>query len=239
MPEPVLQMTEVYSGYGRGDIVKGVDVVVNKGEIVTVIGPNGAGKSTVIKTIAGLVKVREGTIVLNGQATHKLRASEVARLGMAYVPQEANVFRTLSVSENLDMGAWVLPEKKAERTEMVYDLFPILKERRKVSAGNLSGGQRQMVALGMALMVDPKILLLDEPSAGLSPKLVAEMFDIITHVNSQGVAVFMVEQNAIQALKMSDRGYVLASGQVKMSDTAEALLSNTEVRELYLGVGGD
>jgi len=236
MSERVLDVAGIFSGYGAGDIIKGVDMYAEAGEIVTVIGPNGAGKSTMIKTIAGLVRAREGTIRLLGTQTHAMRASEVARLGMSYVPQEANVFRRLSVAENLEMGAWVLPEKQAERAEMVFDLFPVLRERRGVNAGSLSGGQRQMVALGMALMVDPKILLLDEPSAGLSPKLVEEMFNIIRNVNSDGVAVFMVEQNAIQALRMSDRGYVLAGGQVKLADTAAGLLENAEVRELYLGV---
>ena len=157
-------------------------------------------------------------------------------MGIAYVPQEANVFRTLTVSENLEMGAWTLPEKKEQHAKQVYQLFPDLKERTTDRVGNLSGGQRQMVALGMALMVDPKILLLDEPSAGLSPKLVSEMFDIIKSVNQNGVSVLMVEQNAVQALKMSDRAYVLASGKIKLDGPASELLQNVEVRELYLGV---
>ncbi|MHA1601075.1 MAG: ABC transporter ATP-binding protein [Alphaproteobacteria bacterium] len=238
MSAPVLEAKGIVSGYGRSDIVKGVDLAVGPGEIVTVIGPNGAGKSTMIKTMAGVVPVRSGTITVAGKVISGLRASEVARSGVAYVPQEANVFRTLTVRENLEMGAWVLPEKRADRLELVYGFFPVLRERQNQRAGNLSGGQRQMVALGMALMVDPTALLLDEPSAGLSPKLVEEMFEIIVRVNQAGVAVLMVEQNAIQALKMSDRGYVLAGGQVKLTERAEALLNNSEVAELYLGVRG-
>ncbi len=232
----ILRVEGVFSGYGGNDIIKGVDMHVDEGEIVTVIGPNGAGKSTLIKTIAGLVKVREGSIHLHNKPTADLRASDVAHLGMSYVPQEGNVFRKLSVQENLDLGDWISKPGKKARLEKVYELFPPLKERRNATAGNLSGGQRQMVALGMALMADPNILLLDEPSAGLSPKLVEEMFQIICDVNSDGVAIYMVEQNAIQALKMSHRGYVLAGGQVKLADTAEALLNDTEVRHLYLGV---
>ncbi len=233
--DSVLAAENIFSGYYGGDIVKGVDLALSANEIVTVIGPNGAGKSTLIKTIAGLVPAREGKIIFSGRRTEHLRASEVARLGMAYVPQEANVFRTLTVRENLEMGAWILPEKKAQRTAHVYDLFPALKERRNLSAGNLSGGQRQMVALGMALMVDPKVLLLDEPSAGLSPRLVGEMFGIIKNVNAEGVAVLIVEQNAVQALRMSDRAYVLAGGRVKLTGPADELLQNAEVRELYFG----
>jgi len=232
---PVLTVAEVYAGYGRGDIVKGVDLVVGAGEIVTVIGPNGAGKSTLIKTIAGVVRPRAGTISIGGRVVSGLRASQIARSGMAYVPQEANVFRTLTVLENLEMGAWVLPERVRERLDLVFAHFPVLRQRRGVAAGNLSGGQRQMVALGMALMVDPKVLLLDEPSAGLSPKLVGEMFEIIANVNRAGVAVLMIEQNAVRALEMSSRGYVLAAGQVRLSDAADRLLANAEVGELYLG----
>jgi len=236
MPEPILITEKIFSGYYGGDIVKEVELTVCSNEIVTVIGPNGAGKSTLIKTIAGLVPTREGNIFFADQRIDQLNASEIARLGIAYVPQEANVFRTLTVSENLEMGAWTLPEKKEQHAKQVYQLFPALKERKNDRVGNLSGGQRQMVALGMALMVDPKILLLDEPSAGLSPKLVSEMFDIIKSVNQNGVSVLMVEQNAIQALKMSDRAYVLASGKIKLAGPASELLQNVEVRELYLGV---
>ena len=236
MPETILITKKLFSGYYGGDIVKDIELSVSSNEIVTVIGPNGAGKSTLIKTIAGLVPTREGNILFEDQRIDHLRASEIARLGIAYVPQEANVFRTLTVSENLEMGAWTLPEKKEQHAKQVYQLFPDLKERKNDRVGNLSGGQRQMVALGMALMVDPKILLLDEPSAGLSPKLVSEMFDIIKSVNQNGVSVLMVEQNVVQALKMSDRAYALASGKIKLDGPASELLQNVEVRELYLGV---
>ena len=197
MPETILITKKLFSGYYGGDIVKDIELSVSSNEIVTVIGPNGAGKSTLIKTIAGLVPTREGNILFEDQRIDHLRASEIARLGIAYVPQEANVFRTLTVSENLEMGAWTLPEKKEQHAKQVYQLFPDLKERKNDRVGNLSGGQRQMVALGMALMV---------------------------------------EQNAVQALKMSDRAYVLASGKIKLDGPASELLQNVEVRELYLGV---
>ncbi len=231
----LLAVEGVSAGYGRGDIVHEVDLEARAGEIATIIGPNGAGKSTVIKTIAGLLRPSRGGIALEGQPIGGLPASEVARLGVAFVPQEANVFRQLTVEENLEMGAWTDPAHRAERRAKVHELFPVLAEKARVRAGNLSGGQRQMVAFAMAMMVAPKVLLLDEPSAGLSPALVEEMFAIVQRVNATGVAVLMVEQNAIQALRISHRGYVMAAGRVAMTDRAEALLDNADVAELYLG----
>ena len=235
MSTPLLQVSELFAGYGKGDIVRGATLDVDKGEIVTVIGPNGAGKSSLIKAISGVLRPRQGTVTLADEVISGRRASDIARCGMAYVPQEANVFRTLTVFENLEMGAWVLPGRKQERMQEVFDLFPDLRTHARLRAGNLSGGQRQMVAMGMALMVNPTLLLMDEPSAGLSPRLVQEMFYVIEGLNSRGVAVLMVEQNAVQALRMSTRGYVLVAGEIRLGGSADSLLDNPEVRELYLG----
>ena len=235
MAEPLLRVEGVSAGYGRGDIIHDVSLEATAGEIATIIGPNGAGKSTVIKTIAGVLQRRIGSIRIADHEIGGLSASEVARNGVSFVPQEANVFRQLTVVENLQMGAWTNQAGYDARLERVYDLFPVLKERGTTRAGNLSGGQRQMVAFGMALMVEPRVLLLDEPSAGLSPAMVDQMFETVKTVNAAGIAVLMVEQNAIQALRISDRGYVMAAGQVVLTDDAAKLLDNEEVSELYLG----
>ena len=238
MANEVLVVRGLYAGYGRGDIVKGVDLQVGPGEIVTIIGPNGAGKSTLIKAIGGAVRPREGSVTLAGHgAIGGMPASEVARRGIAYVPQEANVFRSLSVLENLRMGAWARPGGWTTRAAALADQFPILRTKQGLLAGNLSGGERQMVALAMALMGQPAVLLLDEPTAGLSPKLVGTMFDTIRAVNGGGVAILMVEQNAREALRISDRGYVLAGGQVQIVDEAARMLANPRVADLYLGTG--
>jgi ABC-type branched-subunit amino acid transport system ATPase component len=209
---------------------------VAAGSILTIIGPNGAGKSTLIKTVAGVVRRRVGSIRIDGAEIGGLSASAVAREGLAFVPQEANVFRTLTVVENLEMGAWIDRPSFRERMAKVFELFPALEPLRGVRAGNLSGGQRQMVAFGMAMMVEPRMLLLDEPSAGLSPTMVQTMFDAVLRVNRRGIAILMVEQNAIQALRMSDHGLVMAAGQVAMSAPAAKLLESRDVSELYLGV---
>lgn len=225
----------VYSGYGRGDIVSDVNVAVEAGSIMTIIGPNGAGKSTFIKTLAGVVQRRMGRILIDGHDVGGLPPSEVSRHAIAYVPQEHNVFRSLSVIENLEMGAWIEPGKFKSRMESVLELFPALRTLRMVKAGNLSGGQRQMVAFGMALMVEPKLLLLDEPSAGLSPAMVEQMFEAIRQVRERGIAILMVEQNAMQALQISNFGTVMSAGRVAMTGPASELLTNREVAELYLG----
>ena len=235
MAEALLRASKVFAGYGRGDIVHGVGLDVHAGRIATIIGPNGAGKSTLIKTLAGVLRRRDGSIRIGETEIGGKPASEIARHGVSYVPQEANVFRQLTVAENLQMGAWIDRGRFAERLERVYGLFPVLRERARVRAGNLSGGQRQMVAFGMALMVEPKVLLLDEPSAGLSPVMVEQMFETVRRVNAAGIAVLMVEQNAIQALKISDHGYVMAAGHMAMSAPAAELLDSREVSELYLG----
>ena len=234
--DPFIKVTDLVSGYGKAEIVKGVNMAVYPGEITTIIGPNGAGKSTFLKSIAGVVSVFSGNIEIHGTDVTDKKASEIANYGVSYVPQENNVFRTLSVLENLEMGAWTVSGPLEQKLESVFELFPDLRDKRQTAAGNLSGGQRQMVAFGAALIVDPKILLLDEPSAGLSPRLVGEMFETIKRVNKAGVGILMVEQNAIQALEMSDRGFVLTSGRESMSGMACDLLNDAEVAELYLGV---
>ncbi|MGF1476693.1 MAG: ABC transporter ATP-binding protein [Geminicoccaceae bacterium] len=235
MPTERLEVRDLHAGYGRGDIVRHVDLSLKPGELVTIIGPNGAGKSTLIKAVAGVVRPRLGQVRLGDAEVAGESASEIAARGLAYVPQEASVFRHLSVRENLEMGCWLKPDALADGLERVFQLFPILKDRQKVRAGRLSGGQRQMAALAMALMTAPAILVLDEPSAGLAPIMVEQMLEIIHQINETGVAVLMVEQNAIQALKVSDRGYVMAAGEVAMTGEASALLANKEVSELYLG----
>lgn len=235
MADGLLRAANVSAGYGKGDIVHGIDLEVPAGQIATIIGPNGAGKSTLLKAVAGVLRHREGSIRIGETEIGGKPASEIARHGVSYVPQEANVFRQMTVAENLQMGAWIDRSKFAERLERVYRLFPVLRERARVRAGNLSGGQRQMVAFGMALMVEPKVLLLDEPSAGLSPVMVEQMFAIVRQVNAAGIAVLMVEQNAIQALKISDHGYVMAAGRMALSAPAAELLGSREVSEVYLG----
>ncbi|MDZ4137004.1 MAG: ABC transporter ATP-binding protein [Paracoccaceae bacterium] len=235
MSAPLLSVAGLSVGYGGGDIVRNVGLHVAAGQIATIVGPNGAGKSTLLKAIAGVLHPREGEIRVGQTPIGGLPASEVSRHGVSYVPQEANVFRQLTVRENLEIGAWVDPAGFAERLAGVHAMFPVLAEKSRVRAGNLSGGQRQMVAFGMALMVRPRVLLLDEPSAGLSPALVAQMFETVKAVNKTGIAVLMVEQNAIQALQISDFGYVMAAGRVAMADRASVLLASTSVAELYLG----
>lgn len=235
MSDVLFRAEGVCSGYGRGDIVSDVDVSVATGSIMTIIGPNGAGKSTFIKTMAGVVKRRVGKILINGHDVGGLAPSEVSRHAIAYVPQEHNVFRSLSVTENLEMGAWIEPCHFKKRMQAVLDIFPALRTLGKLKAGNLSGGQRQMVAFGMAIMVEPKLLLLDEPSAGLSPAMVEQMFEAIRQVRERGIAILMVEQNAMQALRISDFGMVMAAGRVAMTAPACELLNSREVAELYLG----
>jgi len=231
----LLSVEDVYGGYGDVDILNGVDLKVDSGEIVVIIGPNGAGKSTAMKAIFGLVRVREGRIVFDGKEITNLRPDQVVRAGLCYVPQEYNVFPTLSVQENLEMGAFIRDDDISEDLQKVYDLFPDLHDKRRQQAGQLSGGQRQMVAMGRALMLDPRLILLDEPTAGLAPAIVDLIFKNIRKINDLGVGILMVEQNAKQALKMSDRGYVLATGRNRHEDTGENLLANREVAEMFLG----
>ncbi len=231
----ILEAKGITSGYSEIDILHDVAIQVNSNQIVSIIGPNGAGKSTLLKTIFGILKPRHGTITLKEDDITGLKPDKVARKGISYVPQVDNVFPTMTIQENLDMGAFIRNDDYSKRIEEIYELFPVLGERRKQKAGQLSGGQRQMVAMGRALMLDPQLLLLDEPSAGLAPNLVDMIFEKIKEINATGVAIMIVEQNAREALKMADHGYVLAMGRNVLDDTGEALLANEEVGKLYLG----
>lgn len=223
-------------GYGSVDILHGVSLQVEPGQIVVIMGPNGAGKSTVLKALFGLITIREGLIQFDHQEITRLRPDQVVRQGICFVPQTDNVFPSLSVQENLEMGAFIRTDDFSDQLEQVYALFPPLREKRRQPAGTLSGGQRQMVAMGRALMLDPKLLLLDEPTAGLAPQYIDQIFTIVQDINTRlGISVLMVEQNAKQALRMAHRGYVLAMGENRYSDTGVNLLTNPEVAELFLG----
>jgi neutral amino acid transport system ATP-binding protein len=231
----VLTVEDLVAGYvPEVDILTGVDLRVDEGEIVTVIGPNGAGKSTLIKAIFGLLPPRRGRVVLRGEDLAGLRPHSITRRGMSYVPQLDNVFQSLSVEENLQMGA-LARQKTQERIDSMYELFPRLGERRRQAAGTMSGGERQMLAMARALMPEPQILLLDEPSAGLAPAFVEAIFEKIADINRHGVTLVMVEQNARRALAMSSRGYVLDVGQNRFEGRGKELLDDPKVAELYLG----
>ncbi|GHD55316.1 ABC transporter ATP-binding protein [Thalassobaculum fulvum] len=232
----LLTASGVVAGYTAADeILKGVDLDVEPGEIVSIIGPNGAGKSTLLKAIAGILKPSRGTIVLDGTPIHGRPPREIARLGLAFVPQEHNVFGTLTVRENLEMGGYVDPAHTAERIDRILERFPILAEKRRQMARTLSGGQRQILAMAMALMVEPALLLLDEPSAGLSPIAAERLFETIVAINAEGVAIAMVEQNALQALSIANRGYILVDGRNSMSGRADELAADPSVRRVFLG----
>ncbi len=236
MPKPVLSIQNVVAGYSPSlPILRSVSLDVFEGEIVTILGPNGAGKSTLIKAIAGLVKISSGTVSLEGRDITGLATHELIRERVAYVPQSENVFARLSVEENLALGTLHNPTQHASQRRRVLDLFPDLERLGHLAAGKLSGGQRQMVAVGRALMAAPKLLMVDEPSAGLSPKLAQVVFAQLILVKQSGVTILMVEQNARAALQISDRGYVMAEGQEKVHGAATSLLENPEVGALYLG----
>ena len=231
----LLSVEGVSAGYEQMEILHEVSVEIRPGEIVTLIGPNGAGKSTLMKTVFGLLRPRRGSIRLEGQEIGGLAPSALVRRGLSYVPQVDNVFPSLTVEENLEMGAVVRSDDVGPRLEEVLAVFPGLQAKRRHKAGGLSGGERQMVAMGRALMLDPRLLLLDEPSAGLSPVLVDTVFEKIEAINRGGVAVLLVEQSAREALRRSHRGYVLAGGRVRLEGPGLALLENPEVGRLYLG----
>lgn len=231
----ILTVESVTVGYGEADILFGVSMKVEKGQIVSIIGPNGAGKSTLLKTIFGCLRPKSGRIFLKNEDITGLKPDEIVRKGISYVPQVENIFPTLTVIENLEMGAFIRNDDYQPRIEEILELFPVLRKKKNQKAGLLSGGERQMVAMGRALMLDPQIILLDEPSAGLAPKFVSMIFEKIREINSTGVAVILVEQNAKEALQMADHGYVLANGQNVLDDRADKLLANKKVRELYLG----
>jgi ABC-type branched-subunit amino acid transport system ATPase component len=231
----ILQVEKVTAGYTEIDILFEVNLKVETGHIVSVIGPNGAGKSTLLKTVFGILKPRNGKITLKGEDISGLKPDRVAKRGISYVPQVDNVFPSLTIEENLEMGAFIRTDDYSQRMEEIYELFPVLGERKNQKAGQLSGGQRQMVAMGRALMLDPQVLLLDEPSAGLAPVLVSSIFEKIVEINTTGVSLIIVEQNAREALKMAHHGYVLAMGKNVLDDSGDALLNNKEVGRLYLG----
>ena len=231
----LLEVTDITVGYGDAPILQQVSIHVHSGEIVALVGPNGAGKSTLMKTVAGLLKPRQGTVRFADRDLAPVRPHQMVRLGLGYVPQVDNVFPSLSIAENLDMGAFIargnIQAKKAE----LYALFPDLYAKRHTRAAHLSGGQRQMLAMARALMLDPTLLLLDEPTAGLSPAMVTVLLENIVAINGRGVAVLMVEQNARQALHYANRAYVLVAGHNRYEDTGQALLANPEMRALFLG----
>jgi len=231
----ILRVRGLDAGYGDLRILTDVDLDVGEGEYVTIVGPNGAGKSTLMKSVFGLTSYMGGTIDFQGEEIQSLPPEEIIHKGISYVPQNENVFAGLTVRENLEMGAYILDEVPEERIEAVYDRFPVLRERSGQKAGTMSGGQRQMVAMGRALMLDPDLLLLDEPSAGLAPDLVEDMFDRIDRINDDGTAVLMVEQNAKEALRRCDRGYVLAQGENGYTDSGDRLLADADVRQQFLG----
>lgn len=233
----LLQVRDVYAGYTADvDILRGVNFRLEAGELVSLIGPNGAGKSTLAKTIAGLLPPRLGTITLEGEDITYLRPNQIVKKGIGYVPQIANVFRNLTIEENLEMGAFITSGNITALKQRVYDTFPRLWERRQQRAGTLSGGERQMLAMGRAMMLNPRILVLDEPSAALSPALVNDVFAKIKEINAQGTAIILVEQNARKALAMSDRGYVLEMGKERYEGLGSDLLNDPKVGELYLGI---
>jgi branched-chain amino acid transport system ATP-binding protein len=235
--EALLQLEDVRVVYGHVEAVKGISLEVRRGEIVTLIGANGAGKSTTLKTISGLHPPSSGTIHFESKTINGMPPHKVVELGISQAPEGRQIFPGMSVSENLAMGAYARRDRSGvlEAYERVYSLFPVLSERRIQPGGTLSGGEQQMLAIGRALMAAPKILLLDEPSMGLAPMLVQQIFAIIDEIKQQGTTILLVEQNAQQALRRADRGYVLESGQIVLSDTATRLLDNDEVRKAYLG----
>ena len=222
-------------GYGGADILHDCTIAVDKGEIAVIVGPNGAGKSTAMKAIFGMLDIHTGKIILDGNDISALAPQDRVKKGMGFVPQNNNVFTSMTVKENLEMGAYIRTDDFAETMEQVFDLFPMLKEKRNQAAGELSGGQRQQVAVGRALMTQPKVLMLDEPTAGVSPIVMDELFDRIIEVAKSGIAILMVEQNARQALSIAHKGYVLVQGRNRFTDTGEALLANPEVRKSFLG----
>jgi branched-chain amino acid transport system ATP-binding protein len=231
----ILLGENMVGGYGGADILQGCTVAVDAGEIAVIVGPNGAGKSTAMKAVFGMLNLREGRVVLDGKDITALTPQARVKEGMAFVPQTNNVFSGMTVEENLEMGAYLRTDDFRGTMEQIYDLFPILKEKRRQAAGELSGGQRQQVAFGRALMTEPRVLMLDEPTAGVSPIVMDELFDRIIEVGRTGVAVLMVEQNAAQALEIANTGYVLVTGENRFTDTGAALLANPEVRRSFLG----
>lgn len=231
----LIELKHVVGGYGGAPILNGVNMAIEQSDIGVIVGPNGAGKSTTLKAIFGLLKVTGGTIEFGGENVANSLPDRLVPKGLSFVPQEKNVFTSMSVEENLEMGAFTRRDDFSETMQWVYEMFPVLAEKRKQAAGELSGGQRQMVAMGRALMSKPKLLMLDEPSAGLSPRYVIEIFETIVRVNKEGVGILMVEQNARQALAFASKGFVLASGQNRFTGTGPELIADPEVAKSFLG----
>jgi branched-chain amino acid transport system ATP-binding protein len=232
---PLIELKHVVGGYGGAPILNGVNMAIEQSDIGVIVGPNGAGKSTTLKAIFGLLKVTGGTIDFGGENVANSLPDKLVPKGLSFVPQEKNVFTSMSVEENLEMGAFTRRDDFKGTMDWVYQMFPVLAEKRKQAAGELSGGQRQMVAMGRALMSKPRLLMLDEPSAGLSPRYVIEIFETIVRVNKEGVGILMVEQNARQALAFASKGFVLAQGQNRFTGTGPELIADPEVAKSFLG----
>lgn len=230
-----LLANEMTGGYGGADILHDCTIRVEKGEIAVIVGPNGAGKSTAMKAVFGMLPLRQGKVTLDGQDITRMTPQARVHAGMGFVPQTSNVFTSMTVEENLEMGGYIRNDDLSGTMGQVFDLFPVLKEKRNQPAGELSGGQRQQVAVGRALMTQPKLLMLDEPTAGVSPIVMDELFDRILEIAATGIAILMVEQNARQALNVADHGFVLVQGRNRFTDTGEALLANEDVRRSFLG----
>ncbi len=235
MSEPFLIGEAMTGGYGGADILHGCTIAVERGEIAVIVGPNGAGKSTAMKAVFGMLKLRQGHVRLNGEDITALSPQARVAKGMAFVPQTHNIFTSMTVEENLEMGGFLRRDDIRPTIAQVYDLFPILKQKRHQPAGELSGGQRQQVAVGRALMTQPSVLMLDEPTAGVSPIVMDELFDRIIEIARSGISILMVEQNARQALDIADKGYVLVQGANRFTDTGQALMANPDVRRSFLG----
>ena len=235
MADPVLIGEAMTGGYGCADILHSCTIAVEKGQIAVIVGPNGAGKSTAMKAVFGMLNLRDGHVKLNGKDITALSPQARVARGMGFVPQTNNIFPSLSVEENLEMGAFIRTGDISETMEQIYTLFPILRDKRHQAAGELSGGQRQQVAVGRALMTRPSVLMLDEPTAGVSPIVMDELFDRIIEIARTGISILMVEQNARQALNIADKGYVLVQGANRFTDTGQALLADPDVRRSFLG----
>jgi branched-chain amino acid transport system ATP-binding protein len=233
----VLELRDLHVGYGAIEALKGIDLVVHDREVVTLLGANGAGKTTTLRAISGLLRPREGAVYFHGERIDGVPPHEVVALGLGHVPEGRRVFPVMTVLENLQMGAYRFRGVSKDDLDRIFELFPVLAERRSQHAGTLSGGEQQMLAIGRAMMGRPRLLLLDEPSMGLAPLIVAQIFEIIREINLQGTTILLVEQNAAQALKLADRGYVLETGAMVMSESASVLLNDPRVRAAYLGEG--